>query len=186
MMRILTALALAAASIAAHAETIDVNLSSTSLRGEFFAPFSKIQAQYNLGALIGEKRDSTLLAAHAGLLVTGDAGARQANVQAGLGGRFVVLDWAKVSGTALALGGMAEARLPAFNRLGVLGHLYWGPGAASFGDLEEYFEYAIAVDYQVIRNASIYLGYRQTKIEVEGGPDQTLDTGIHLGLRLTF
>lgn len=171
---------------AALAQTLDVNLNDDTLRGEYDAQMSHLNARYNLGVLIGQEKNRDLVQGHAGLLVTGDAGARQANVTAGLGGRLVLLDLEDQSGGALGLGGMIEARLPAFNRIGAVGYVYWAPDASSFGDLEGHTEYALALDYEVIRNASLYVGYRQVKLKGEVGPTVTAETGYHLGLRLDF
>jgi hypothetical protein len=82
---------------------------------------------------------------------------------------------------------MLEARLPAFNRIGLVAYAYGAPEASSFGDLEGWLEYSAALDYQVLRNASLYAGYRQLKVEPQAtGEWMTVDTGWHLGLRLNF
>ncbi len=190
MKRVFTILWLSLAASAAQAETLDVNLSNKALRGDFSGPlssvFPRLGGAYDLGALIGEEDSRNFKQAHLGVLVTGDAGAREANVTAGLGGRIALLDVEKVSGGALALGGRIEARIPAFNRLGVMAYLYGAPRASSFGDLDGYLEYAMAVDYQVLKQASVYAGYRQLKLDVENFGTATVDNGLHLGLRLNF
>jgi hypothetical protein len=186
----LAALCLLCAS-GARAEGLDFNLSEDALRGAFAGSltdlFPSFDGLYELGVLAGERHSADFLQGHAGLLVTGDAGARDANVTAGLGVRLAVLDVEQVSGGALALGGMLEARLPAFNRIGLVAYAYGAPEASSFGDLEGWFEYSAALDYQVLRNASLYAGYRQLKVEPQHTGDWvTVDTGWHLGLRLSF
>lgn len=178
-----------AASVA-QAETLDINLSSNALRGSFSAPlssvFPRLGGVYDAGALIGEQGGRNVRQGHLGVLVTGDAGAREANVTAGLGGRLVALDAEKISGGALALGGQFEARIPAFNRIGAMAYVYGAPRASAFGDLAGYLEYAVSADYQVLRQASVYVGYRQLKLDVEGAGTITADNGLHLGLRLNF
>jgi len=188
--RWLLALGLAVAAGAAQAETVDINLSSRAIRGELSGPlahlFPRLKGEYNAGGLAGEKDAVNYNEAFAGLLLTGDAGARQANVTAGLGARFAMLDVEQYTGGALALGGMIEARLPAFNRIGVIGYAYGAPKVATFGDFEGYFEYAVALDYQLIREASLYAGYRQLRLNPEEGGSVTADTGFHGGIRLQF
>jgi hypothetical protein len=187
---VLAALCILCAS-GARAEGLDFNLSEDALRGAFAGSltdlFPSVDGVYELGLLAGEQDSADFLQGHAGLLVTGDAGARDANVTAGLGVRLAVLDVEQVSGGALALGGMLEARLPAFNRIGLVAYAYGAPEASSFGDLEGWLEYSAALDYQVLRNASLYAGYRQLKVEPQAtGEWMTVDTGWHLGLRLNF
>lgn len=183
-------LSLSLAANAASAETLDLNLSSNALRGAFSAPlssvFPRLGGVYDAGVLIGEKGSVDVRQGHLGVLVTGDAGARDANVTAGLGGRFVVVDADNFSGGALALGGQFEARIPAFNRIGAMVYVYGAPRASAFGDFDGYLEYAVSADYQVLRQASIYAGYRQVKLDVENLGTVTVDNGLHLGLRLNF
>ena len=190
MKRVLSLVFLLLAAPLAHAEGVDINLSSDALRGAFQGSltniFPRLNGVYELGGLTGEREGFNYLQGHAGLLVTGDAGAQRATVSAGLGGRIAVVDVEQVTGEVLALGGMVDARLPAFNRIGAIGYLYWAPNASSFGDLTSYLEYAIDGDYEVLRNASIYLGYRQLRLGAENAGHFTVDQGWHLGLRLNF
>lgn len=190
MKQAFAALLFALAVPAVQAETLDINLSDQTLRGVFAGPlsslFPRVEGVYELGALFGEEEDRDFVQAHGGLLVTGDAGAQRANVTAGLGGRLVALDADGETGGALALGGMFEGRLPAFNRIGTVLYVYGAPRASSFGNIDGYLEYSAGIDYQVLRNASLYAGYRQLKVEIKDGEDVTVDNGWHLGLRLHF
>ena len=190
MKKVFVLLSLLVVTGAVQAETLDINLSDKALRGAFAAPlsnvFPRVGGIYELGAIAAEKDGRNLFQGHAGLLVTGDAGAATANINAGLGGRILLLDAEEFSGGALALGGMIEARLPAYNRIGAFIYVYGAPSASAFGDLDGYLEYALSVDYQVIKSASIYAGYRQIKIKGDTGSEATVDNGFHLGLRLNF
>lgn len=188
MKQALAILCLAAAAPGARAEQLDINLSDEVLRATWSAPLPSqtLGGLYELGGLLGERGGVDFTQVHAGLLVTGDAGARDANVTAGLGGRVFLLDSDGPDGGGLALGGMVDARLPAFNRIGVIAYAYGAPKASTFGDLEGWYEYAVSLDYQVLKGASIYVGWRQLKIDVEDAGNATVDTGFNAGLRLTF
>jgi opacity protein-like surface antigen len=192
MKRVFAVLCLSLAATPALAEGIDINLSSHALRGAFTGSisqmFPRLDGLYEAGVLVGEVEEREYYQGHAGLLVSGDAGAERANVVAGLGGRIAVLDVddVDVTGGALALGGMIEARLPAYNRIGAVVYAYGAPEASSFGDFEGYIEYAAGLDYQVLRNASLYAGYRQLKVDSKDAGNVTVDNGWHLGLRLSF
>jgi hypothetical protein len=180
-------LCLALVAGAARAEHVDINLSDEVLRAVYAGNLTgRMNGIYEFGGMLGERRDERFEEAHAGLLVTGDAGARKANVNAGLGGRVFAVHADELDGAGLALGGMFEARLPSFNRIGVVGYAYGAPEASTFGDIEGFLEYAVALDYQVLQGASIYVGYRQLKVDVEDYGTFTVDTGYHLGLHLSF
>ena len=147
--------------------------------------------RYEFGLLRrqGDRSDGDLLQGHVAALISGDAGARNADLHAGLGVRLMVTDIDPAAGGAVALGGEFELRIPNFNRFGVFGSAFGAPSATSFGDIERYTEFSLALDYQVIRQASVYLGYRNLKygFDIPGNNDtRTRDSGYHAGLRLNF
>ena len=188
MKQALAFVVLALTATGVRAERLDINLSSETLRATFDAPLPSetLGGLYEFGGLMGERRGVEFQQAHLGLLVTGDAGARDANVVAGLGGRVFLLGGDGADGGGLGLGGMVDARLPSFNRIGVIAYGYFAPEASTFGDLEGWAEYAVSLDYQVLKGASIYVGWRQLKVDVEDFGNYTVDTGFHGGLRLSF
>ena len=193
MKRIVLALACLTAAHAAQAEILDVNIGSDSFRaalsGQLSRMFDVDKGQYDFG-LLSKRRDSDdLYQGHFGVLLTGDAGASDADVSAGLGVRFIGTDFGNATGGALALGGQLEFRLPAFNRLGLTAYGYGAPSATGLGDVDRYTELAVTIDYQVLRDASIYLGYRNLKYRIDDNNIErsvTADTGLHAGLRLNF
>ena len=196
MKRVLAFLCLSVLASAAQAEELNLNLSSEAIRGVYDGSltdfFPRLAGQYEAGGIYVNNDDVRTTQGHVGLLVSGDAGAQMANINAGLGGRLALLHASasggggSANGGALALGGMIEARLPAFNRIGAMAYVYAAPGISSFGDVSHYLEYSVDGDYEVLRNASLYLGFRQLHIGVEDAGSVTLDSGWHLGLRLKF
>lgn len=189
--RLAFGLALLLGGTAAQAENLDLNVSDESVRIALSGPlsFGQGQGRYDVGYLYSDDRLADLHAVHAGLLISGDAGARGADAYAGLGLRAVAVDTRAGSGAALTVGGEFELRMPDFNRIGLYGYGYIAPSVLSFSDVERYAEWALSVDYQVIRNASIYIGYRQVRggfKGIDGGSTNRLDSGGHVGLRLEF
>lgn len=174
----------------AQAEIVDLSIGDGSVRGALYGPLSRVLAdtkgQYDVGVILRPERDDDLLVAHVGALVTGDAGAQQFELAAGLGLRGVYIGRDHDSGGALALGGQAEARYPGFERFGLSVYGYYAPEVLSFGEFDQYYEIGTALDYQVIKNASVYVGYRNVNVELEDGGDITADNGLHGGVRLSF
>ena len=195
MKRTLLAGLLASLSSVASAAIFDLNINDDSFRiavgGQLSKMFDVSKGQFDLGVLSksGEDGDEDLTQAHFGVLLTGDAGAQKADVVAGLGVRFMGADFGDVTGGAIGLGGQVEFRIPELNRLGAVVYGYGAPSATSISDIDRYTEIGASIDYQVIRDASIYVGYRNIRYTVElGGNDTTVtaDTGFHAGLRLNF
>jgi len=178
------------AAIPAHAEILDVNVGQNSVRAALAGPLSHVvtdlRGQYDVGLVIRPKSSDDLLQAHLGFLVTGDAGAKFIDLAAGLGIRGVYIGRDGDSGGAFAIGGQFEARLPSFNRLGFSGYAYYAPGATSLGEVDKYLEYAGAIDYQIVRDAAIYVGYRNIRYTIGNVGDVAADVGIRGGIRLTF
>lgn len=177
-------------SFGASAETFDANISGDSVRIAVDGPLSRLLSNvngiYDVGGIVGEDdNEDEFVAAHGGVMLTGDAGATQANVTAGLGARLQYVGGEDDKGGALELGGRVEVRVPGYDRLGFTAYAWYGPEAASVGDIEGVFEYAAAVDYQVLRDAAIYVGYRKLEADVDKPRDLEED-GIHGGIRLKF
>ena len=186
----LSAAALLLLSTTTGAETLDLNVSSDAVRAALSGPLSfgqRDNARYDLGYLYSDKRDARLNIGHAALMVSGDAGARNADVQVGLGLRAAGIDQRGGSGGAVAVGGDFDLRLPDFNRIGLVGYAFYAPSVLSFGDIERFIDAAITLDYEIIRDASVYAGVRQVRVEVEDIPGSDLrDNSAIVGLRLNF
>ncbi len=181
---------LLAASGVARAEIVDFSVGDNSFRLALYGPLSRVfddaKGQYDVGAIVRPKRDDDLLVVHTGVLLTGDAGMRDANVAAGLGLRGVYVGRDHDSGGAVALGGQAEVRFPGYDRIGFTIYGYFAPEVVSFGDVEKYHELGIAVDYQVLKDAAVYIGYREVKTDIGNFRGVKADDSVHVGLRLSF
>lgn len=187
-MRPILSLLLVLAAIPAHAELVDINVGEDAFRGNLSGPLSRAfqgaKGQYEVGALFGSENGEDLSAGHLGILLTGDAGAPNANVTAGLGLRGQFIDGEGDSGGGLGLGGQIDVRLPNYNRVGLFAYGYYGPEVTSFGDVDDFHEYAVSLGYEVLRDAMIYVGYRQ--LEADFGAVEAKEDGAHVGLRLDF
>lgn len=174
----------------AQAEIVDLSLGDNSVRAALYGPLSRMvddtKGQYDIGVIVRSKHKDDLFVAHVGALVTGDAGAQQFDLAAGLGVRGVYIGGDHDSGGAVALGGQAEVRYPGYERFGLLVYGYYAPEILSFGEFDQYYEIGTALDYQVIKNASIYIGYRNVNLKLENGGEITADNGLHGGFRLSF
>lgn len=182
----------AAFSGAAQAEVFDANVSGDSVRivvnGPLTRLLSSVDGEYDVGGIWGDdENEDDFISAHGGIMVTGDAGAPKdkAKVTAGLGARLQYIGGEDDKGGALEFGGKVEVRIPNFERLGLSAYGWYGPDPASFGDVEDVFEVALALDYQILRDAAIYLGYRELSVDVGRGPELE-EKGVHGGIRLNF
>jgi len=185
------ALYLTAAVIPVYARSVDLNLNDHAFRamytGSFTStgPYSALEGQAGFLFRSTGHGHQDIELPHLGLLVTGNAGTP--NVKAGVGGRFLYLNSGPADGFALALGGRVHYTLPQYNRIGFGAHMYFAPSVVATHDINNYFEYGVRADYEVLRNAYAYVGYRQIKVNIHGpGGYTTLDSGINVGMHLKF
>lgn len=195
--KILAAGLLTAAAAGAHAEQADINIGPDSVRFFLAGPLSRaasgLTGQYDLGLIYKEgddksanPKDKQLKLAHIGVLATGDAGAKSAKASAGLGLRAVFADRRGTTGEAVALGGQFDVRLPGYERVGLGGYGWYAPNILSFSDVKNYSEFALDVEFQVVKAASVYAGYRDVNVKPEGGGNSDADSSGHIGIRLNF
>ena len=191
MRKTLLMLAMLAPGLVFAEQSLDLNLSGDAIRGEFSSDTGLLpnsNGKLSFGGLYSDDDNADFTMGHLGLLVTGDAGARNALVNAGLGVRLVGLDvnGGDANGGAVALGGAVDARLPAFNRIGLGAYLYYAPDVSAFGDIDKFLEYAANINYELIRNAYVYVGARQVRLGFDPGSEMSVDTGAHAGVHLKF
>lgn len=197
MKKLLAAAALAACAHNAAAEEFDINIGEDSVRGALSGPlsrvFSGVTGQYDAGVIYkdGKKNptkstDTQLTLLHAGALATGSMGATGADAAGGLGARVILADRENITGAAVALGGQFEVRMPGFERIGFTGYGYFAPDILSFSEVKNYSEFALDVEFEVVRAAAAYVGYRQVNVKPDPSGPAKADDGFHVGLRLSF
>ena len=196
-MKYLASALFALAASSAHAETADLNFGPDSFRFALAGPLSRaasgLKGQFDAGVIYkkgednnNDPRKSRLTLGHVGALATGDAGAKGLKAAAGLGGRLVYADRANTTGGAFALGGQFDIRLPGFERVGLNGYGYIAPSITTFSEVAHYHEYALDVDFEIVRAASLYAGYRKVFVKSDRGEKGDADSDGHIGLRLNF
>ncbi len=190
MRKIVLGLSLLAIGSAQAAE-LDLTLGKDSVRGEYVAPIGTKRADnvatLDTGVLYSEDQDIDRILGHIGLMIFGDTGAQKANVKAGVGVRVIGFDVdGGAEGAAISLGGTMTGRLPEFNRLGGRAWAFYAPRVSSFSDLDGYLEYGVSLDYQLIRQAYIVVGYRKLEAELDAGGDADIESSGFFGLRMVF
>jgi hypothetical protein len=169
---------------AADANELDINFSNKAARLIGSWPVTG-RLQGDAGWLHHTDRGNI---GHVGLHIVDLATGGPHPIRAGLGGRVVYFDsdLRNLSGYGLPLGGFVRFNVPEADRIQVGGSLYYSPEVLTFGDGRGYREVNVYAGYEVLRDGAIYIGYRHVRGEFKRAPSASLDTGLHLGLRLTF
>ena len=179
-------------ALPAAATTLDLNFNDHAFRLYGALPLNPVAvgttAQLD-GSFIhsDERSGDTLDIGNIGLMATGGFGLP--GMRAGLGIKGFYADRTDFSGGGAALAAQLGWHPPAFNRFGLFGYINYGPSVLVGGDFNHYFEYAVNAEYQVIRAASVYVGYRHLSLPLEhpapGRPGRA-DEGWLAGIRVRF
>jgi len=62
----------------------------------------------------------------------------------------------------------------------------YAPGSLSFGDSEDYGEFRVAGDIEMINNVKVYAGYRNIHTNYKGITQGLFDNGFYGGLKITY
>lgn len=111
------------------------------------------------------------------------------NLTLGLGVKLNYFTQDDVDFGSIPLGVEAKYKLPFGNTVPMYlgGALYYAPEVLSMMDGEDYFEYRITLDIEVIKNANIALGYRNLEMGFEGGSDAfTYNKSAYVGFKFRF
>jgi len=89
---------------------------------------------------------------------------------------------------ALGIGIQAGLLLAASrnNPLEIIGEAFLAPSITSFTDAERYVELSARLEITVIPQAQAYLGYRRLSFDTNDYDSLQLDSGYHLGLKVSF
>ena len=189
MSRLRMAVILAAiCAVPAHAASLDVNFSDEAAQARYEQAFpaqGANEVNWNAQYMYNEDQGDV---AGAGVHIAGDAGARQLRVTAGVGAELYWIDAEEVSAdaSALGLGGWVRAVPPDYNRLSFELRGHYAPKVLSFQDADGYYGVEARAGYDILRQAHAYVGYRRMRVSFEGISGETLDSGFHVGLQMTF
>ncbi|HZE09979.1 MAG TPA: YfaZ family outer membrane protein [Burkholderiales bacterium] len=172
---------LAAASFSAVAGTIDVNLSNDTIEARYDSAAGA--ADWTFGALYN--RDDKNYAFNVGLLAAGDAGAGGSRIEGGVGGKIYTVRVADSDVAALALGGQVRW-FPNNGSFAVGGYAFYAPKVVTFMDGKNFYDTGIRGEVEVIKNSSVYIGYRWTRAELDNGTSPYVDKGGFAGLQVKF
>ncbi len=167
------------------ADSLDLNLHNDALRATYSRGVGASRGlDLDMGYLYAKNPAQTDHLLHVGLQVAGQNWSKQGNFDIGLGGRAVFVDTKPGNGANIAFGG--RVRFSPVQRIGIGGSLFYAPKITSFMDSEGYLEWNLAVDYQLLTQAFVYVGYRKVETDIKNHGTYKVDDNVHVGMRLQF
>ena len=186
---VLVALAAILAANSSIADSIDFNVHSDALRFTYEMDLGKRRGPAlaaDFGLLYSNDKDRLDGSmAHAGLHVRGENWSETGTFDIRLGGRLMHSSRKGANLSALAPG--MQLRYTPIHRVGFGGHIYYAPGILAFQDADEYREYGVRADYQLLPQAFVYVGYRYIDVDVKNVSSAVkLEDNFHLGFKMLF
>lgn len=171
---------------AAQADSLDLALSSDSARISYDAPFRAANFglnRFEAGFLFTDRDDAV---ASLGLRVSDEAGSGSPGLEVGLGLKAYAAAADNNGSLALGVGGELHYMPPAMNRVGFGLFGYYAPDIVAFIDSDHFYEWGARLEYQVLPEAAVYLGYRKVEVGLKDLGDFNIESGGHLGVRYGF
>ena len=181
-LRIFLAAVAAGFSVPVLADSLDINLNNDSVQAIYATDWRK--AEFNAGFLSnGDQNDWV---ASMGLLASGEKQTGEMRTEAGLGGKVYVADVSNKDVLALGLGGQFSVH-PNNGPIGFGGYLYYAPDVITFMDGKKFWEWGVRAEFEVVKKtANIYVGYRKVRADLDNNSNVTVDSGGHVGVKISF
>lgn len=106
------------------------------------------------------------------------------NVIVKLGLRPFYIDVESADGFGVALGIGAEGYI--VEKVSASGHLYYSPKIITGGDIDDTLDAEIRVNYQLIENGALFVGYRVFEVDGDKGGSVDVYDDPYLGIRFSF
>lgn len=180
--RIFLAVIAAIFSVPVLADSLDINLNNDTIQATYATSYRA--AQLNMGLL--SNTDQNDWVASVGLLALGEKLSGDGRTEAGLGGKVYLADVSNKDVLALGLGGQFRV-FPNNGPIGFGGFLYYAPDIVTAMDGKKFWEWGARVEFEVVKKtANVYLGYRKVRADLDNNAHVSVDSGVHLGVRISF
>lgn len=170
----------------AMADSLDVNIHDNALRVTYATALGAPERGLQLdgGYLYAKNPGESDHLLHVGLQVAGQNWSNAGTFDIGVGGRLIYADTKPGNALDLAFGG--HVRFSPINRIGIGGQIFYAPKITSTLDSEEYTEWRVTADYQLLTQAFVYVGYRHVETKFKNKGTYVLDDNLNLGMKLLF
>ncbi len=182
---VLTCVSLLGFCSGVSAGTIDLALSNDSATFDYSTLLQKTQpgnAEFNVGLLYTEEDE---VVGNLGIQVIDEVGENAPGLFLGVGLKLFATFPDNVDIAALAPGVTIRYSPPTLDRFGVTGQLNYAPDIVSFMDADRFLAYKVTLEYGVLPQASVYVGYRKMTTKFNGN-NVTIDSAGHFGLKISF
>lgn len=101
-----------------------------------------------------------------------------------LGAKGIMMSTDEGDGSAIAFGGLGGLRFT--DQFTVEGELHFTPQILAFGDTENYLQWVVRANFEVMPTAHFFVEYNNTVIEYEKKSDETITSDVLFGMKWLF
>lgn len=177
----------AGTNLSVQAQTAAVSLSDASAQFKYsILVGGQSFGRNEMGFGVLYNNDDTLLG-EVSLQVVNEAGAKAPGLDVGMGGKvFAATLGGNEDALALALGGHLRYSPRPAPRMALAGEAFYAPNIVSFMDMDNFWELAARLEYEVLPQAAAYIGYRRFAGHAIDDRTVEADESLYLGMRINF
>jgi len=185
LFRYLVGVMLVCVSAAVVADEVDLTLSDNSalFRYILHSDSNYGHSEIDAGFLYTNSNDFLVML---GFQVEGEAGSGSPGLHVGVGVKGFSVNTVDYGLLAAAIGGELHYTPRSMSRLSFRGQVYHAPGIVTFIDADNFTYGALSIEYEILQQATVYLGYRNVEVGRKGFTNAELDDDSHIGLRIEF
>jgi len=169
------------------AQALDINLSDDTAQFRYITPVGFQNSfggtELDLGFLYTTTEDVMGIV---GFQAIDEAGSASPGLRVGVGVKGFAGQVNENDVYAVTLGAQARFAPPMFSRFGIFGDVHFAPDVVTFGDTERLLYINTRLEYQVLPQATVYLGYRKIRANISSGGHVSIDNGGHAGIQFSF
>lgn len=174
------------APFALQAASLDINVGNETVGLAYMGAFNNSELNLNISGM-HHQEDRDVLSAGISVIEYVD---KESFI--GVGANLYTFDTPEIDGSGIALGGFFRQDLGMVPHLGLGAQVYVGPSIGSMDSADDFLDTTVRLEYQVIQQANIYVGYRKTKVyldketKAKTNSDGGIDSSWLLGMRMIF
>ena len=173
-------------SVNAHSNELDLRISNDWVHTNFTVSHPKSKSAFGLGYFYKDE-DESINVANIDLHAKGQTAIGNLPTTVGIGFEGTYFKSGETKGSAVGIGGTVRVNLPDTPGLSIETALHYAPDVLSFSDADEFRRLRAHVNYRIIENADISIGYKYINVGIaESDQNVTLESGAFLGFKLNL
>ncbi len=175
----------------ALASEFDMRISDDAIHANFNITDKLARGQFGLGYFY-KNEDEAINILNIDLHTKGQTAIANMPTTVGIGFQGNIFKEDEFKGSAIGIGGSVRVNIPEAPGLSVESSLHYAPKVIAFGDSDEFRRFRLQLNYRIIENADLSVGYRYINAGIDEDKfdydknNRTFESGAFLGVKLTF